>query len=419
MTLGSHPLAGRFALAAGLLLAISTTTLGPRAAAAPRAPQVSSAVDGVLAAFGRHPAVALSDFHGVAEQGRFYERLVADPRFARTVRNIVMEYGAGQHQAIIDRYVDGQDVALEDLRKVWGDTVSWQVGHTPIMIPNLYATIRRVNASLPPGERIKVWLADPPAEWSKIKDMGDLAPMFGQRNRHAAALVGALLEKKERALVIFGGTHLYDREPHPIFPDGSIKTNLERSHPGALYTIAFYAGSYTPGCTAEMERKMAGWPSQALAQPIAGTWIEKTLSNPSCAYTPPRKMLGGPPPQGAAEPAPPPGPIMIGGDSPVLGQPGPGGPVAIGSGPTKAPAVPTAAEEARLFSGVWADALLYLGPKASLTTSPVEPSPYLDPAYGRELDRRHRIRDGGPIDLEEIQSLSDGGPLFDQSGLPR
>ena len=44
----------------------------------------------------------------------------------------------------------------------------------------------------------------------------------------------------------------------------------------------------------------------------------------------------------------------------------------------------------RQLSGIDADALLFVGKSASLTNSPVEPSVYLDPAYRREIDRRHQ-----------------------------
>jgi hypothetical protein len=45
------------------------------------------------------------------------------------------------------------------------------------------------------------------------------------------------------------------------------------------------------------------------------------------------------------------------------------------------------------------DALLYLGPAASLTQSPVTPDLYLDSAFRKEINRRSLIISGKPLDL--------------------
>jgi hypothetical protein len=43
------------------------------------------------------------------------------------------------------------------------------------------------------------------------------------------------------------------------------------------------------------------------------------------------------------------------------------------------------------------DALLYLGPAATLTRTPQEPSIYLDAAYRAEINRRNQIRGLKPL----------------------
>ncbi len=71
--------------------------------------------------------------------------LLRDPRFAREVGNVVLEVGDAAQQAVIDRYVGGEDVPYTDLRKVWADTVGWFPTVTFSGSINLYATIREVN----------------------------------------------------------------------------------------------------------------------------------------------------------------------------------------------------------------------------------------------------------------------------------
>lgn len=141
-------------LSAIILLLLGCT--GPVAAAPPA--KVGNAADGIFEAFGSHPLVGLAEWHGLAQELDFYAALLRDPRFAAEVGNIVLEVGDAAQQAVIDRYVGGEDVPYTELRKVWSDTVGW----SPTVIfagsINLYATIRAVNQALPPEKRIKVWL---------------------------------------------------------------------------------------------------------------------------------------------------------------------------------------------------------------------------------------------------------------------
>ena len=90
----------------------------PNAPTASAGPVVEPALDGLFRAFGSHPVVALGDPHGLAEQMDFYAAVVRDPRFAREVRNVVVEFGASSQQAVIDRYVAGEAVPYAELRKV-------------------------------------------------------------------------------------------------------------------------------------------------------------------------------------------------------------------------------------------------------------------------------------------------------------
>src|SRR5262245_6643918 len=76
---------------------ISETVIGP-------------ATDGIFEAFRRYPLVGLSISHGSAPGGEFYNTLVRDPRFARDVGNVVVEFGSASHQATMDRYTAGEPV---------------------------------------------------------------------------------------------------------------------------------------------------------------------------------------------------------------------------------------------------------------------------------------------------------------------
>jgi hypothetical protein len=59
-------------------------------------PTVTSGIDGILEAFQTHPVVGLGDIHGMAQEEDFYAALIRDPRFAKDVGNVVVEFGDAQ-----------------------------------------------------------------------------------------------------------------------------------------------------------------------------------------------------------------------------------------------------------------------------------------------------------------------------------
>lgn len=211
-----------FARSAAAMLAVTFIAGSPAAAqtsaspSAPSAPVVQPAIDGILAAFTQRPIVGLGDEHGVAQQQDFYAALVRDPRFARDVGNVVVEFGGALHQAVIDRYVAGEAVPYLELRKVWTDTVGWVPTVRHIGFVNFFAQVRAVNQTLPPAARIKVWLGEPPIDWSTIRRRSDLNPISVQRDSYPAQLiVEQILAKNKKALVIYGGAH-FGGPPPPV-----------------------------------------------------------------------------------------------------------------------------------------------------------------------------------------------------------
>lgn len=75
-------------------------------------------------------------------------RLIRDPEFSRKVRFIVVEFGDYQYQAILDRYIRGEDVALEELEQVWTKTTQFSVWESPVYA-EFFAAVREVNRKLP------------------------------------------------------------------------------------------------------------------------------------------------------------------------------------------------------------------------------------------------------------------------------
>lgn len=321
--------------------------LAVHADAATPSPKISSAADGVFEAFKAHPLVGLGEWHGLAQMLDFYVVLLRDPRFAAEVGNIVLEVGDSSQQAVIDRYVNGENVPYAELRKVWGDTVGWFPTVTYTGSINIYATIRDVNMKLPPASRIKVWLGEPPIDWSQIKTKADWEPLEKQRDTYPAELTEReILGKNKKALVIYGAGHMGIYTPDPI-----LRMLIDAKRPGALFVVTPYVGYAQKDCAAQFERHIKGWPSPALVTPIRGSSLEKDLWRPGCnAFAKPKDMK----------------------DADFNA-----------SGPNNL--------------GLNSDALLYLGPRKGLLFGPRDPDILLDMDYRAEMNRRMILRTGEPM----------------------
>jgi len=167
-------LRGLLRLVATLLAAFSVTHAYPRNgsenSAAPLDP-----VDGIIAAFKTYPVVALGEGDHNNEQGHAIRlRLIRDPRFAKLVNDIVVEFGNPRYQQIMDRYVRGEDVPYASLRQAWQNTTqAHEVWDVPIY-QEFFRTVRDVNAKLPKKRKLRVLLGDTPIDWDQVHSRDEL-----------------------------------------------------------------------------------------------------------------------------------------------------------------------------------------------------------------------------------------------------
>jgi len=115
---------------------------------------------------------------------------------------------------------------------------------------------------------------------------------------------------------------------------------LEQQNPGALFVVIPYAGFLDKNCNAEFEKARENLPVPALLTPVRGTALDDAAFRQRC---------------------------------PAF----------------KVDTMPAAFRDRylRLLTGGTSEALLYLGPAASLTKSPVLPDAYLDDDYRNEILR--------------------------------
>lgn len=163
-----------------------------------------NAVQAILAAFDRYPVVALGMSHRQQDEADFSLELIRAPRFAAKVKNIVVECGNPLYQSVLDRYLAGEDVPLEQLQLFWRNTT--QPGSCdPRQHKELLDAVRAVNRRLPANGRIRVLGGDPPIDWDKVQRPEDIVPFMTQRDTHFASVVeDQVLAKHQKALLVIG-----------------------------------------------------------------------------------------------------------------------------------------------------------------------------------------------------------------------
>ena len=343
------------------------TSLAGAQTASRAAPTVRPAIDGILAAFEKHPLVGIGDAHNLAQQEDFFAALIRDPRFAKEVGNVVVEFGTATHQDILDRYINGAAVSFAELRSVWSDAVGATPTVTGLGYANFFAQVRTMNLSLPPERRIRVWGGEPVLDWSTVKTQSDIQPALAQRDSYPAALIKReILDKGKKALVIYGGAHFgMPGLPVELGPVKFLRDVVEEDYPDAFFIVVPYWGFLQKDCSAAFEQTHHDWPTSALAFPVRGSTIEDALRRTGCAVERPGNTTINLPNKTEAELA------------------------------ELQAKVATAFLD--MLSGINGDALLYLGPAATLTRTPQEPSIYLDAAYRAEINRRNQIRGLPPL----------------------
>jgi hypothetical protein len=319
------------------------------------------AITGLLELFATHPLVALGEVHGLQDEADFVNALLHHPAFPSTVQVIVVEFGNARHQAVVDRFVAGEPVAARDLRPVWREFIGW--GFDNLIYEQFFRTVRAINRTLLPGQRLRVFLGDPPVDWTQIRltNEEEINTVMEQRDDHYTAVVQTnVLASGCHGLLISGLGHFVREWPLkvPSPGPGNVVQRLERNHPGSVHVIFPHIGFGAE--TSALEPYLLDWPIPSLVS-LQMTWLGELGAALHFGNFPP-------PPAGVEPP-----PLKQG-----------------------------------LTLGHLADSYLYLGPRSSLTRSNVNPAIYRgDEQYLSYLQRRESL---GPFRVDGL--LTEGDPRY-------
>jgi hypothetical protein len=313
----------------------------------------ADATQGIIRAFDTHAVVMFGEVHANKQEYEFLRSLVASPQFADEVDDIVVEYGNSLYQNAVDRYIAGEDVPFEEVQKAWRNTMA--LGPVSPAYASLYETVRQVNQRRRGKHQMRILLGDPYINWDHVKSREDVGPYLAHRDEFYASVVNKeVLAKHHRAFLIAGWPHF----ARPPLGPGYIEKEL-RSAGASTFVVVF--GTNAVGGYDDLDKRFEAWKIQALV-PLKGTWVGDLPALP----------------------------VLSGGTMPV--------------GPN-----PAKLQDA-------ADAMLYLGPRDTLTVVPIARADYEGTPYEREMNRRLEILFGKPTSMfaagAETQQFprSSGGP---------
>jgi hypothetical protein len=306
-------------------------------------PLPQDATRAIVEAFKTHDVVMFGEWHANKQEYEWLCSLVGAPEFDDRVDDIVVEFGNSLYQKSVDRYIAGEDVPIEQVRKAWRNVIG-SVGPPSPVYEQFYKAVRDANIRRHGKHQLRILLGDPYGDWEKIKDAEGLGPYLTHRDEWYAQVVkDEVLARHHRALLIMGSGHFIRRNG-----PGLVERNLRAD--GAIpYLVVF--GTNVVGGYDDLDHRFDAWPAPAIVS-LAGNWV---------------------------------------GDLPAM-------PV-INGGTT--PATPLKLADA-------ADALLYIGPRDSLTELRMPRSELDGTPYGNELNRRLMIFPGHPINF-----------LYDQTEVPQ
>lgn len=342
-------------VSAAVLLAGGVSAISAQTRAADPVPL--DPVETIIRAFEHKPIVAMAEAHSLEEEHDLIVRLIREPRFVDAASTIVVEWANALYQDSIDRYVAGEDEPKARVARAWRNT-----GFSPLapwdapVYAHFFDVVRDVNLKRAVDRRIRVVAADPPIDWNATRQEIEATKQRYPRDAHFFSVIDReVLAPNRKALLIFGGGHLYRHWWNP-FATGPTPPNLidllEQKARGSVFVIMVHAFVERD---AELESRFKQWKAPAMAQ-LSGTWLGLRSTDPLMQISAERGFPDG----------------------------------------TVARAKVNAYVGLKLQD--LADAYLYLGDMESLTASVPTPAFFTaNPDYVEELRRRFRLINGGEL----------------------
>lgn len=160
----------------------------------------------------------------------------------------MVEFASTTEQSTLDRYIRGENVSRAQLEQVWKTTTQSRNGvWNSSIYADFFAAVRDVNARVPAGARIRVFGGDPGPGDNRSRETAAVAVLKEQ-----------VLEKKGKALVVYGAVHFYRTMDEAYLSsmgkDVGIVRMLESEYPGRTFSVIPFGGELNvpPGIKADV-----------------------------------------------------------------------------------------------------------------------------------------------------------------------
>lgn len=230
-------------------------------------PAPQDPVRGIVKLFDTYRIVMLGEIHECRQEYDLLGKLIAAPGFAGRVNDVVMEFGNARYQEVVDRYIAGGDVPIEQVQHAWRDTVG-ALGPVSPVYGDFYRAIRGLNRGLPKERRLRVLLGDPPIDWDEVRSREDVGLYLPFRDGFYASVVRyQVLAKRHRALLIMGEGHFRRSEGHPGAIERELLTAFVRPY-------VILPGSNMVRGYDDLDSRFDALPAPSLIE-MQGTWVGK------------------------------------------------------------------------------------------------------------------------------------------------
>lgn len=217
-----------------------------------------NAEDYIIQAFQNYNIIGLGEgAHGLENSHTFFQKLFDNKKIQEIINVVIVEFANIDYQAILDKYIFGEEVSLGELCKVWRESTQspGRLGEIPVYFA-LLQKIRSVNLTLPPEKKIKVVGGDPSIDWKAINTWDDYKNQIGfSRDTFPANLsIDFAIHDLKKVLLIYSGFHLtkiFDKTiAHP-----TITTAINKKYKDVMKVIEVFNPK-----AFQLEEQIKDWP---------------------------------------------------------------------------------------------------------------------------------------------------------------
>ncbi|HEY0740306.1 MAG TPA: hypothetical protein VGD40_02555 [Chryseosolibacter sp.] len=227
-------------------------------------PQPRQASKSIINAFGTYQVAGLAEIHYNVETWKLIQQIIKDNQEAQAFRVFAFEGGNSLYQATMDDYVNGGDVSVQELKKVWRNNTLINTTYDAPVYLEFINSIRQANEKLAPGKKFRIILLDPPIDWATVTSDIQFKSFQAQRvNSMIEIIEKEVYAKNEKVLFIAGSNHT--SRSLPTAPVPSALSSLEERHPGTTLSIGVYNGfGVDDNELSEIEANFQGWPLNSI-----------------------------------------------------------------------------------------------------------------------------------------------------------